>query len=118
MIIGYLAVTAHGIDKDWERKHFFLDISETAGFIRAMVSNTIKRWNLNITDVVNITSDGAANVCASVCNKLQVLWLYCIAHALNRTICLALDDPGFKPLMNKAKKLVKIFKRSPLAGQL
>jgi len=41
-----------------------------------MVSNTIQRWNLNITDVVNITSDGAANVCAAVCNKLQVLWLY------------------------------------------
>jgi len=83
-----------------------------------MVCDTIQRWNLNITDVVNITSDGAANVCAVVCNELQVPWLYCIAHALNRTICLAPDDPGFKPLMKKAKKLVKTFKHSPLAAQL
>jgi len=82
-----------------------------------MVSNTIQWWNLNITDVVNIISDGPANVCAAVCSKLQVLWLYCIVHALNCTICLALDDPGFKPLM-KAKKLMKTFKHSPLAAQL
>jgi len=34
------------------------------------------------------------------------------------TIHLALDDPGFKPLMKKAKKLVKTFKHSPLAAQL
>jgi len=68
--------------------------------------------------VVNITSDRAANVRAAVCNELQVPWLYCIAHALNRTIRLALDDPGFKPLMKKAKKLVKTFKCSPLAAQL
>jgi len=68
--------------------------------------------------VVNITSDRAANVGAAVCNKLQVQWLYCIAHALNRSICLALDDPGFKPLMKKAKKLVKTFKHSPLVAQL
>jgi len=68
--------------------------------------------------VVNITSDRVEDVCAVVCNKLQVLWLYCIARALNHAICLALDDPGFKPLMKKAKKLVKTFKCSPLAAQL
>jgi len=123
MNIGYLAVTAHRINKDWERKNFFLGVThvsrlETVEFIGAMVSNTIQSWNLNITDVVNITSDGAANVHAAVCNELQVQWLYCIAHALNHAICLALDDPGFKPLMKKAKKLVKTFKNSPLAAQL
>jgi len=46
MNIGYLAVTAHGIDKDWERKNFFLGVthvsrSETVEFIGAMVSDTI-----------------------------------------------------------------------------
>jgi len=46
MNIGYLAVTVYGINEDWERKNFFLGLthvscSETAEFIRAMVSKSL-----------------------------------------------------------------------------
>lgn len=120
---SYVAVTLHGVSTSWELESFLLDLvpveeSETARYLAGLVRGVLHRWEIDIERVVAITSDGASNVKAAIANELDIEWIYCLAHQINRSIRLALDAPDIKPIIDRAKAIAKTFKRSSNAKRM
>ena len=85
---AYLALTAHGISKNFEFESFLLDItvvkkSETGEYIAELVRDILESWSIDRDQVVAGTSDGASNCKKAIKRDLDLLWIYCLAHALN-----------------------------------
>jgi hypothetical protein len=119
---GYIAITAHGITKDWSFESFFLDLvpvrkSETAEYLSEIIEEVLLDWDIGRQARAACTTDGAANVRSAVM-RMHMPWVYCIAHALNRSIRLGLKNAVVKPLMKKAKHIVRLFKSSPKAARM
>jgi len=118
----FLAVSCHGISKDWKLQSFMLDIllvdkAETGEYIAALVREILTKWNIRQDRVVSGTSDGAANVKKAIKTDLGLLWLYCASHMLNRSIQIGLTAvPEANALLKKAKAICKYFRRSPKAA--
>jgi len=118
----FLALSAHGISKDWKLESFMLDIitvnkAETGEYIAALVRESLGKWNISHSRIVSGTSDGAANVKKAIKTDLSLLWLYCVAHMLNRSIQIGLSKvQEVKLLLKKAKAICKYFRRSPKAA--
>jgi len=119
---SYMSVTAHGITKDWSFESFFLALvpvkqSETAEYISDMVTEVLTDWNIHKHNRASCTTDGAANA-RNATTLLGIPWVYCVAHAVNRSIRLALQKEPIKALMKKAKRIVRLFKSSPKAARM
>ena len=119
---GYIAVTSHGITKEWVLETFLLGVapvtaSETAVFIADIVEEMLETWKIAKENIVSATSDGGANVKCAVQKELDFLWVYCLAHVINRSVRLGLDSASVKGIIKKAKAISKLFKASPNAAR-
>nr|UMO78462.1 hAT family C-terminal dimerization region domain containing protein [Pandoravirus belohorizontensis] len=120
---SYIAVTVHGVSTAWILESFVLDVvpvkcSETAEFLTEVVREVLQAWEIDMTRVVAITSDGAANMKAAVTKCLNIEWIYCVAHLLNRSVRLALESDQIEPVLRSAKAISKTFKASPAAKRM
>ena len=113
----YLAVTIHGICKEWKFHSFLLSLvavrnSETGEYIAETVEEILEEWFLSKDKLVSVTSDGASNCKNAVLNHLECLWVYCIAHVMNRSVQLGLQLPSVHAILRKARKICKFFRVS------
>ena len=120
---SYLAVTAHGISKSFSFESFLLDIvvikkSETGEHIAELVREILGDWSIDLSQIVAGTSDGGANVKKAIKKDLNLMWIYCLAHALNRSVRLGLDSAHIKSIVKKAKQISKFFRASPKASKV
>lgn len=120
---SYLALTVHGISKAFEFQSFLLDIvairkSETGEHIAELVKEILEEWQFPLENVVAGTSDGAANCKKAIKTNLELMWVYCVAHALNRSVRVGLEISEIKPILKKAKAICKFFRNSPKASKL
>lgn len=88
--------------------------SESAEYIAKQVKKALDTWNIPASSVICLTTDGAAN-CKASAPLIPAPWLLCVAHALNRSIHLALQEDSVEPILHKAKKVANFFRRSPAA---
>lgn len=120
---SYIAVTVHGVSTSWVLESFVLGVvpvkcSETAEFLAEVVREVLQGWEIDMARIVAVTSDGAANMKAAVTKCLNIEWIYCVAHLLNRSVRLALESAEVKPILRSAKAISKTFKASPAAKRM
>jgi zinc finger BED domain-containing protein 1 (E3 SUMO-protein ligase ZBED1) len=120
---AYLAVTAHGISKSFAFESFLLDIAsmkkdETGTNIAELVKEILEAWEIDLSQIVAGTSDGGSNVKKAIKRDLDLLWIYCLAHALNRSIRVGLDKEPSRSLIKKTKRISKFFRNSPKASKV
>jgi len=118
----FLALTCHGITSEWKLASFLLEAvpvyeDETGAHIAETVQEILDYWDISMERIVSITSDGAANMRNAVEAVLQVPWIYCAAHVINRAVRLGLDCDEVKPLIEKCKRISRFFRSSPKAGR-
>ena len=112
----YIALLCHGITSDWTLETFMLKVipiteSETAEFIADVVRDTLDEWNIPFTAVMAAATDGAPNMKCSVEKNLEVPWIYCIAHAINRSVFNSLErNNPLKQMLCRATTLCTEFK--------
>eukprot|EP00009_Paramoeba_aestuarina_P010812 CAMPEP_0201542364 /NCGR_PEP_ID=MMETSP0161_2-20130828/71992_1 /ASSEMBLY_ACC=CAM_ASM_000251 /TAXON_ID=180227 /ORGANISM="Neoparamoeba aestuarina, Strain SoJaBio B1-5/56/2" /LENGTH=239 /DNA_ID=CAMNT_0047950007 /DNA_START=561 /DNA_END=1280 /DNA_ORIENTATION=- len=68
--------------------------------------------------VVAGTSDGASNCKKAIKKDLDLLWIYCLAHALNRSVRIGLESNHIRDILKKAKRISKFFRASPKASKV
>jgi len=112
---NYIAILCHGITSSWTLETFLLNVvsvteSETADYVAEVTRSVLKEWDIPLANVVAIASDGAANMKRSVKTELQRPWIYCLAHAINRSVFKALEREPIKGIVDKAKAVCKLFK--------
>jgi len=86
--------------------------SETAEFIAQVVKGTLKTWGISLNSVIAASTDGAAAMQCCVEKELDLPWMYCAAHVINRSVFLALDTEPIKTVVGKAKALCIFFHHS------
>jgi len=89
--------------------------SETAEFLAEIIREVLMTWDIKPEKIIAIISDGAANIKAAITKQLGIEWIYCAAHIINRSVCLALGGELVKPIIKAAKAIAKTFKASPAA---
>jgi len=114
----FIAVLCHGITVDWKLETFLLKIasvteSETAEFIAEVVRGTLETWGISLNSVMAASTDGASAMQCCVEQELELPWMYCAAHVINRSVFLALDNiEPIKTVVGKAKALCILFRFS------
>ena len=83
----------------------------TAANIQEALSDTLKRWKLDVSKLVGITTDSGANVKAA-CRLLKWQRLSCFGHNLNLAVEKGLDDLRVQRVLRKCKSVVATFSRS------
>jgi len=119
----FLALTCHGITKEWQLESFLLEAvpvyeDETGAHIAESIHEVLEYWDISTDRIVSITSDGAANMRNAIETVLQVPWIYCAAHVINRAVRIGLDCDEVKPLIEKCKRVSRFFRSSPKAGRI
>ena len=109
-----IAVLCHGITPNWTLETFLLDVvpvdeSETAVHIANMVRRVLKEWDIPLEAVVTAATDGAPNMQCSVAKELDLPWIYCAAHAINRAVFNALDARPIKTVVKRSNALCALF---------
>jgi zinc finger BED domain-containing protein 1 (E3 SUMO-protein ligase ZBED1) len=112
---NYIAILCHGITDSYVLETFLLKVvsvkaSETAEYVAELTKTVLKNWGISLQNVVAIASDGAANMKCCVKKELKRPWIYCLAHAINRSVFKALDIEPIKTTVDKAKAICKLFK--------
>ena len=118
---GFITVTAHFINSDWQLIPCVLDTermtdSVTAQALADTISSIMDRWS--ITDKVRtIVTDNASNIKLCV-KKLNKNWLPCVGHNFNLIVHDAMKSlsADMKNIKAKSKKIVGHFKHSTKAS--
>ena len=119
---NFIAVLCHGITSDWKFETFLLKIasvteSENADFIAEVVKEALRAWGIPLAAVTAAATDGASAMRCCVEQELELPWMYCAAHVINRSIFLALASEPIKTVVEKAKAVCNMF-RFPQAKRL
>jgi hypothetical protein len=77
----------------------------------------LEDWDIDLSRIVAGTSDAGANVKKAIKTDLNLLWIYCLPHALNRSIRIGLNTHRVKSIIKKAKRISKFFRSSPKASK-
>ena len=86
--------------------------SETAEFIAQIIRGTLETWSISLESVIAASTDGALAMQCCVEQELELPWMYCAAHIINRSVFLALDTEPIKTVVGKAKALCIMFRFS------
>lgn len=110
---GFTAVSAHGIDENWEIKDYVVAVEHikerhTATFLAQQLQGICSQFG--ITDPVAV-SDSGANIKKAIANNN---WdrFPCVAHILNLAVRAGLNVPGVQEVVGKCKNIVTFFKHS------
>ena len=123
--VSYLAVNAHCITESWQPDHFLLGLVEfgerhTGTNIASMMLALVKRF-IAVDTIVGVTSDSASNNTSKGFVK-ETSWLIrvlCAAHkASNASKAIFREHSEAKRLLDRAKRVVKLIRRSPLTAKI
>jgi hypothetical protein len=119
--LQYVALTLHGIDKQWRLQSFLLDLlvvknGEKAVNIKELVQESLARWGLDIGKVVCATTDAAAAMISAMQDQLGLSWIHCMAHAINLSVGRGLDR--IEGLLKRVRRLSRFFRKSSKAAAL
>lgn len=111
---GYLRVTGHFIDNEWNLNSFALTVmkSETSHFADKCAKQFLQvanDWGIENKISTNGT-DSAANMLAAM-RALLYEHILCNAHILQRTITVCLNNSGFTGVLAKCRKMVGHFSK-------
>lgn len=117
---NYLGVTAHLIDSEWKLKSFALTVTKTvtrhyADACAEQFNTVTEEWKIE-DKVTTIGTDSARNMIAAV-RQLPFEHMPCVAHMLQRTITVCLEDSSFQNALTKCRKIVGHFKHSPASTE-
>jgi len=118
---GYMGVTAHWIDKNWDAKSVVLDlceapISHTGENLARTLLKVIKEYNLS-SKVISMTSDNAENMvvcCRRLSEQLEsdeFVHIRCSAHIINLIATASFDL--VQPRLEAIRSVVTLLNRSP-----
>jgi len=86
------------------------DESETAKYIVGAVKDVLEKWEISLMRVVAAATDGAPAMRCSVKKELRLPWVYCVAHAINRSLFTSFDIELIKTVLDKAQAVCSLFK--------
>lgn len=114
---GFLAVSAHGLDQNWDLRRFVLAVvhlkeRHTASYIAEELLTVAKE--LGVSPVV-ITTDNGSNIKAAARHNNWIRFP-CYAHTLNIAVQAGLDVEEIATVLGKAKTIVAHFKHSSVAS--
>ncbi|KAG6934701.1 zinc finger BED-type containing 1 [Chelydra serpentina] len=109
-----LGVTAHLIDAVWTLQLFALMVTHTeerhyAETCAECFLDVAKEWNIQ----EKVTTTKVTHNMIAAASHLPFEHMACIAHSLQRSVTVALDDGGFENLLAKGRKLAGHFKPKP-----
>jgi hypothetical protein len=112
---NYVVILAHGIDQSWQFQSFLLgfipvEASEDAKFLARICQDQFLYWNINLSQIGLMATDGGSNFKAAVTRELKLPWTHCLAHVLNLVVREVLEHHKLNALFDKAKTLAKHFK--------
>lgn len=105
----YIAITAHGINDNWELKTFCLsctsmDIEHTAYNVKEMVLSVLENWEIPLSKISGITTDNGTNMIKAV-ELLDLFHVSCFGHTLNNGVSAALKLKPVNYIINKVTKI-------------
>ncbi|XP_063324964.1 E3 SUMO-protein ligase ZBED1-like [Pelmatolapia mariae] len=111
---------AHFIDNDWTMQSFALTVSKTEErhYAEAYADHFLNVANeCEIKNkVTTLGTDSARNIVAAA-RLLPFEHMPCMAHILQRTFTVSLNDSAFERALAKCRKIVGHFKQSPANAQ-
>lgn len=113
---SYLGVTGHYIDEQWQLHSHALTVMKTeerhhAATCAEHFMDVAKQWNIE-RKVSTLSTDSARNMIAAT-RHLPFEHLPCIAHSIQRTVTVSLQNSAFDGALSKCRKVVGHFKHSP-----
>lgn len=114
---GFIAVTAHFIDDNFQIKSILLEVSScSVNHTSINLANELTRitsdWGVE-NKILLALSDNAANIKKAISEELHWKHLGCLAHTINLIVKDALVTVD--PLISKVSDIVSHFKRSTVA---
>ncbi|XP_068577816.1 E3 SUMO-protein ligase ZBED1-like [Cebidichthys violaceus] len=111
---NYLGVTVHYIDEQWELHSHALTVMQTEDrhFAETCAEHFIhvaQQWN------VSLSTDSAINMIAAA-RHLPFEHDPCVAHSLQRSVTVSLQNSAFDDVLAKCRKVVGHFKHSPASA--
>lgn len=116
---GFIGVTAHFIDNNFELKSILLEvdsssINHTSQNLARELDRITSDWGLQ-DKILLCLSDNAANIKKAIIDELHWKHLGCVAHTVNLIVKDALELELVNPLISKISNIVSHFKRSTIA---
>ncbi|KAL4082422.1 hypothetical protein QTP88_021318 [Uroleucon formosanum] len=105
----YIAITAHGINENWELKTFCLsctslDIEHTANNVKEMVLSVLEDWKIPLSKISGITTDNGTNMIKAI-QLLDLFHVGFFVHTLNNGVSDALKLKPVNYIINKVTKI-------------
>ncbi|XP_013889025.1 zinc finger BED domain-containing protein 1 [Austrofundulus limnaeus] len=113
---NYLGVTVHFIDEQWKLQSHALTVMKTgerhfAETCAEHFINVAQQWNIT-NKVSTLSTDSARNMVAAA-RHLPFEHVPCVAHSLQRSVTVSLQNSVFENVLAKCRKVVGHFKHSP-----
>ncbi|KAI4887420.1 hypothetical protein NFI96_033585, partial [Prochilodus magdalenae] len=107
--MSYLTVTCHYINESWKLKSYMLETAHLLGEhtpenIHQQLWRISQAWNIvEKIQVVVVNVDGM--------KKQKARWTYmpCFGHTLNKVFFEAMDNPVWRDLLKKCRRIVAVF---------
>lgn len=116
---NYLGVTVHYIDEQWELHSHALTVMKTEDrhFAETCAEHFMyvaQQWNVS-NKVSTLSTDSARNMIAAA-RHLPFEHVPCVAHSLQRSVTVSLQNSAFDNVLAKCRKVVGHFKHSPASA--
>lgn len=117
---GFLALTAHYIDSQFQVKNMLLEVasyeeSHTSTNVAKEIKRIINEWGIEEQKILLTVSDNAANIKKAIIDELRWRFFGCLAHTINLIVQDALKTEDANILVTKVKDIVSYFRRSTVA---
>ncbi|KAK7913166.1 hypothetical protein WMY93_013377 [Mugilogobius chulae] len=116
---NFLGVTAHYIDEQWQLRSHALCVMKTeerhyAETCAEHFIHVAEEWGI-MEKVSTLSTDSARNMIAAA-RQLPFQHIPCVAHSLQRSVTVALQNGVFENVLAKCRKVVGHFKHSPASA--
>lgn len=119
---GYITITAHYIDDNFEIQNQTLQTrqlnsSHTAENLAEVLTNAVEEWGLKKSQPVAITTDNASNIVSGISNISSEFspHIRCFAHTLNLATQRAINCQQVDRVAGRIRRIVSFFLRSSKA---
>lgn len=116
---NYLGVTVHYIDDQWELHSHALTVMKTderhfAETCAEHFMRVAQQWDVS-NKVSTLSTDSARNMITAA-RHLPFEHVPCVAHSLQRSVTVSLQNSAFDNVLAKCRKVVGHFKHSPASA--
>jgi hypothetical protein len=100
----FMSLTVHYITAEWtlvskNLQTGFLPLDHTGENICDMIKAMLSNWNLDLENLVSVTTDNGSNMIAA-CRKLEKERISCFGHILNNAINTSVSDKNDRGVAN------------------